>query len=77
MTSQEAISELRQRIPGSIIGNRYLLWVVYLGAALGFTACATTQTNDPLSSPRLILQITVDQLRGDLPTRHFDQFGDG
>ncbi len=27
--------------------------------------------------PRLILQITVDQLRGDLPTRYFDQLGDG
>ena len=57
--------------------NRYLLGLFCLGAALGFTACATTQTNDPLPSPRLILQITVDQLRGDLPTRHFDQFGDG
>ena len=27
--------------------------------------------------PRLILQITVDQLRGDLPTRYFDRLGDG
>jgi predicted AlkP superfamily pyrophosphatase or phosphodiesterase len=27
--------------------------------------------------PRLILQITVDQLRGDMPTRHQDQFGAG
>ena len=27
--------------------------------------------------PRLILQITVDQLRGDLPDRHLDQFGEG
>ncbi|MDW4500561.1 alkaline phosphatase family protein [Sulfitobacter sp. D35] len=27
--------------------------------------------------PRLILQITVDQLRGDLPTRHSEQFGTG
>lgn len=26
---------------------------------------------------RLILQITVDQLRGDLPMRHLDQFGEG
>lgn len=29
------------------------------------------------NSPRLILQITVDQLRGDLPTRYYDRFGDG
>ena len=27
--------------------------------------------------PRLILQVTVDQLRGDLPTRYFDRLGDG
>ncbi len=27
--------------------------------------------------PRLILQITVDQLRGDLPTRYYDRLGDG
>jgi predicted AlkP superfamily pyrophosphatase or phosphodiesterase len=29
------------------------------------------------ASPRLILQITVDQLRGDMPTRYFDRLGDG
>jgi predicted AlkP superfamily pyrophosphatase or phosphodiesterase len=29
------------------------------------------------AQPRLILQITVDQLRGDLPWRHMDQFGKG
>ena len=28
-------------------------------------------------TPRLILQITVDQLRGDLPMRYFDRFGEG
>jgi predicted AlkP superfamily pyrophosphatase or phosphodiesterase len=27
--------------------------------------------------PRLVLQITVDQLRGDLPTRYYDSFGEG
>jgi len=27
--------------------------------------------------PRLILQITVDQLRGDLPTRYYERLGDG
>ncbi len=27
--------------------------------------------------PRLILQITVDQLRGDLPTRYFNRLGEG
>ncbi len=28
-------------------------------------------------APRLILQITVDQLRGDMPTRYFDRLGKG
>lgn len=28
-------------------------------------------------SPKLVLQITVDQLRGDLPTRYYDRLGDG
>jgi hypothetical protein len=29
------------------------------------------------SAPRLILQITVDQLRGDLPGRYADRYGEG
>ena len=29
------------------------------------------------TKPKLILQITVDQLRGDLPTRYYDRLGDG
>jgi len=31
----------------------------------------------PAEPPRLVLQITVDQLRGDLPLRHYEQFGEG
>lgn len=27
--------------------------------------------------PKLVLQVTVDQLRGDLPTRYYDRLGDG
>jgi len=29
------------------------------------------------NTPKLILQITVDQLRGDLPTRYYDRLGEG
>lgn len=39
-------------------------------SALPFAAQAQNQ-------PKLILQITVDQLRGDMPTRHLEQFGEG
>ena len=34
-------------------------------------------TTNAVQKPRLILQITVDQLRGDLPTRYFDLLGKG
>jgi predicted AlkP superfamily pyrophosphatase or phosphodiesterase len=37
---------------------------------------ATTSAR-PAERPRLILQITVDQLRGDMPTRYYDRLGDG
>jgi len=41
-------------------------------AALLFVS--SVQAND---KPRLVLQITVDQLRGDLPTRYYDRLGEG
>ncbi|MDD9941241.1 MAG: hypothetical protein OXU20_09405, partial [Myxococcales bacterium] len=44
------------------------------------TACAPNMTGRPkhvLRRPRLIVQITVDQLRGDLPARNLDRFGEG
>lgn len=41
--------------------------------ALGAMPMAATAQ----SQPKLIVQITVDQLRGDMPTRHLMQFGEG
>ena len=41
-------------------------------AALIFSASASAG-----DKPKLILQITVDQLRGDLPTRYYDRLGEG
>jgi predicted AlkP superfamily pyrophosphatase or phosphodiesterase len=41
--------------------------------ALGAIPVAATAQ----SQPKLIVQITVDQLRGDMPTRHLQQFGEG
>jgi predicted AlkP superfamily pyrophosphatase or phosphodiesterase len=37
--------------------------------------CASTALAE--NKPKLILQITVDQLRGDLPTRYYDRLGEG
>ncbi len=58
--------------------------------AIGFliallTGCATAakppaavvNAVDAQSRPKLVLQITVDQLRGDLPTRYYDRLGEG
>jgi len=44
---------------------------VFLAALLTVLA----STSFAASEIRLILQITVDQLRGDLPLRHMDQYG--
>jgi predicted AlkP superfamily pyrophosphatase or phosphodiesterase len=41
------------------------------------TACEADEAPKPHGMPKLILQITVDQLRGDLPTRYYDRLGDG
>jgi len=47
---------------------------VLLISILGALAVSSLQASD---RPRLIVQITVDQLRGDLPLRYRDRFGDG
>ena len=41
-------------------------------AAILFSAVAAAE-----QPPKLVLQITVDQLRGDLPTRYYDRLGEG
>ena len=46
--------------------------------ALAFAAILAAALSAPAQAqPRLILQITVDQLRGDLPARYSDRLGDG
>jgi len=47
-----------------------------LSAFLGL--CSTwVHAADKNSPPKLVLQITIDQLRGDLPTRYYDRLGQG
>jgi predicted AlkP superfamily pyrophosphatase or phosphodiesterase len=45
--------------------------------APAFAAETVEVTANAAKKPRLVLQITVDQLRGDLPTRYFDRLGKG
>ena len=55
--------------------------IVFLITIVISTLIATNSSagDDPLNKkkPKLILQITVDQLRGDLPTRYLDRLGQG
>jgi len=46
-------------------------------AALTLPTTVVAQSADADTRPRLVLQITVDQLRGDLPLRYLDRFTDG
>ena len=42
-----------------------------------FAALLFASSVHAADKPKLILQVTVDQLRGDLPTRYYDRLGDG
>lgn len=55
--------------------TRLLVLRPMLIAALACLAIGTPSV--AAEKPRLILQITVDQFRGDLPTRYFDRLGKG
>jgi predicted AlkP superfamily pyrophosphatase or phosphodiesterase len=49
--------------------------VVFLTSSLLFTTQAIAEVE--ISKPKLILQITVDQLRGDLPDKYMKHMGEG
>jgi predicted AlkP superfamily pyrophosphatase or phosphodiesterase len=56
--------------------------IVFQFVSFFATAALILSSVLPLSAqdkkkPRLVLQITVDQLRGDLPHRHYSEFGEG
>ncbi len=46
-------------------------------AAIVLTTLTGASARALATGPRLVLQITVDQLRGDLPTRYADRLGAG
>jgi len=54
---------------------------LFLLALVPFVAssCAAPRARggDPIARPRLVLQITVDQLRADLPLRYYERLGPG
>ena len=47
-------------------------------AAVALILCSALPSSaQDRKKPRLVLQITVDQLRGDLPHRYYSEFGEG
>ena len=45
--------------------------------AVGLAATVLVAVNAWAAKPRLVVQITIDQLRGDMPLRFKDRFGEG
>ncbi|MCZ6762202.1 MAG: alkaline phosphatase family protein, partial [Gammaproteobacteria bacterium] len=61
----------------SIACSRLRVGIMLLTTALLATPGISCAQEVSHAQPKLILQITVDQLRGDLPTRYYDRLGDG
>ena len=55
----------------------FLTGISIFALAPAFAADTVKVTARKAKKPRLVLQITVDQFRGDLPTRYFDRLGKG
>ncbi|WP_250655591.1 alkaline phosphatase family protein [Alkalimarinus coralli] len=61
-----------------VLNNAKALSLGLLIVAPCFTSQANSADHSPVKhKPKLILQVTVDQLRGDLPTRYYDRLGKG
>ena len=56
---------------------RYPRLISACSLAIALCLAASCSVAEPAANPKLVLQITVDQLRGDLPTRYYDRLGEG
>ncbi len=54
-----------------------LILALVLSMLLAVASSVHAETGERPTVPRLVLQITVDQLRGDLPRRYLQQMGTG
>ena len=57
--------------------NLFLAMALIVLMAVCSFGSAVAYAQSSKNAPKLILQITVDQLRGDLPTRYYDRLGEG
>ena len=55
----------------------FAMKAVLVPVVLFFFSSTMTYAQNSKNTPKLVLQITVDQLRGDLPTRYYDRLGEG
>jgi len=55
----------------------FITGISIFAIAQAFAEDLVQVTANAAEKPRLVLQITVDQFRGDLPTRYFDRLGKG
>ena len=61
-----------------LAANSALALAVVLATVPAHAGNPASMTASPtFDKPRLVLQITVDQFRGDLPTRYADRLGEG
>jgi predicted AlkP superfamily pyrophosphatase or phosphodiesterase len=60
-----------------LIQLRRIIILTIVLQVIPFSYCYADGHQSVKNKPKLILQITVDQLRGDLPTRYYDRLGEG
>ena len=65
-----------QRILLKVLSRAVAVAAVF-AASVALAAVAPPAWNDGGPAPKLILQVTIDQLRGDLPGRYLDRMGNG
>ena len=59
------------------LGNLTLVRILLFAILVIALFCTLLSPSHAGNKPKLILQITVDQLRGDLPTRYYNRLGEG
>ncbi len=71
------MSEIINYKERKMITYKNILYIITALSNIVFTSSLLGQTNSTESKPKLILQITVDQLRGDMPLSVYNQLGQG
>ncbi|MDX2437597.1 MAG: alkaline phosphatase family protein [Acidobacteriota bacterium] len=77
MTTRQQKIGLNTRVRSTIFGHLEMTALLVIVALCIARPISAVEGGDPPQPPRLIVQITVDQLRGDLPTRYADRLGEG